>query len=60
MQSSDEQTAVIESTEEQIPEERKHIDGLLDAMEEADAESHREGRHEPGEYDDCPLCKEVR
>lgn len=42
-----------------VREDRRHIEGLLDAMEEADKESHREGWHDPGEYDDCPLCQEA-
>lgn len=41
-----------------IPDDRRHINGLLDAMDEADKEAHRAGRHDDEPRDDCPLCQE--
>ncbi|WP_248911041.1 hypothetical protein [Halocatena marina] len=42
----------------EVSEDRKHISGLLNAMEKADKEAHRSGRHDDRPLDDCPLCPE--
>lgn len=59
---TDDETTKFESldgshgVEVTIPEDRKHIDGLIDAMIEADREAHRDGRHDDDSHEDCPLC----
>jgi hypothetical protein len=40
------------------PEDRQHIDGLLDAMDEWDADAHKRGDHDDDPREDCPLCVE--